>query len=113
MFEIFQANLSTPIALPMTALMLQALKVPWEKPSSVPVLTKRMDHIYWVQEKGTELLFTHSKPHFLMATLISKGRWIQSLHPNKEERKLVAMDKRFYTAGTLGVKNMNCLASIL
>lgn len=109
-FEILRKDTSPSLALPMSTTMMEAVKVPWERPSSGPISNKRLDHMYRVQEKDAGFLFVHPKSNSLVVSAASKGKRIQSTPPDKEGKKLDLVAKRFYTAGALGVKMTNYVA---
>ncbi|XP_015265773.1 PREDICTED: TATA box-binding protein-associated factor RNA polymerase I subunit D isoform X1 [Gekko japonicus] len=98
------------IALPMSSVLLQAAKTPWDKPSSAPASSCDLDHMYKVQEPGAEFLFKHPKPNSTVVTLASKSKWTHSAPLDKESRKLDSFGRRFYSAGALGIKITNYMA---
>lgn len=62
------------LALPISRVLLDSVKASWAKPASVPVSSKKLDHMYRTQETSAEFLFTHPK-------LIL---WWSVLHPDPE-----------------------------
>lgn len=111
-FDVQQKDLSSTVALPLTSVMLQADKMPWEHPFSAPVSSKRFNHMYCVQESLEEFLFTHLWPNSLVVSSSAKGQKQQSTSPDKEGKRLDSFGWRFDSSGSLGIKCCNNLVCV-
>lgn len=109
-FYIIRAQLSPSVAFPITKVMLEAVQSSWPKPSSVPISTGRLDHLYHTQDDSALFLFRHPVPNSLVVLSSSEGRHQHSTLPDKERKKLDAFGRRLYAAGCLGIKSCNYIA---
>lgn len=73
-FNIIQRDTSCLVSLPMTVVLLQAVQQTWEHSSSAPTSSKRLGHMYRVQESSAAFLYTHSKSNSLVVSSSSKGK---------------------------------------
>lgn len=60
-YDIVQKDSSTSRALPIPGILLQHAKELWSKLASVLVSSRRLDHMYRVQQARVESLFSHPK----------------------------------------------------
>lgn len=111
-FDVLQRNLSTAIAIPMTKVMLRTAKEAWDNPASAPVSSKRLDHMYKIQEESAEFLFNHPKPNSVVVSTSAKTKRRQSTPSDREGKKLDSFGRRFYSSGALGIKASNYSACI-
>lgn len=109
-FDIIRLQLSPSVALPIMKMMLEATQASWAKPSSVPISTRQLDHLYRTQEDSAPFLFRHPVPNLLVVSSSSKGRRQHSTPSDKEGKKLDAFGQRLYSAGSLGIKSCNFMA---
>lgn len=88
---------------------LQTIHQTWEKPSSAPASSKRLDHMYRVQEQSAAFLFSHPKPNSLVvsSSVQSKHR---SSPPDADGKTIDSYGRRLYTTGALGIKACNYMA---
>lgn len=109
-YDIVQRETSTAIALPIPGVLLQHAKDPWAKPASMPVSSRRLDHMYRVQQEGAEFLFSHPKPNSMVVSSASKMRHQHSTPSDKEGKKIEAVGRKFYSTGALGIKATSYVA---
>lgn len=109
-FDIIRSQLSPTVSLPITKVMLETAQESWAKPSSVPISSKRLDHLYRTQEESALFLFQPPVPNSLVVLSSSKGRCQHSTPPDKEGKKLDAFSRRLYSAGSLRIKSCNYMA---
>lgn len=110
--DVLDRNLSTTIAIPLSKGLLRSVQSAWENPASAPVSSRRLDHMYRVQEKSAEFLFSHPKPNSVVVSSSARGRKHQSTPPDREGKKMDSFGRRFYSAGALGIKTGNYMACI-
>lgn len=100
-YDIVQKDVSTAIALPIPGVLLQHTKEPWLKLTSTPVSSRRLDHMYWVQQEGVEFLLAHPKPNSVVVSFTSKSQKHHSNPSDKEGKEIDATGMRFYSTGAL------------
>lgn len=86
-YDMVQREVLTAIALPIPGVLLQHTKELWVKVASTPV-SRRLSHMYQVQQEGVEFLFAHLKPNSVVVSLASKSRKRHSTRDDRE-RKLI------------------------
>lgn len=111
-FEVLNRDVSAPISLPLSSVLLQSIRATWTNPASAPTSTKCLDHMYRVQESSASFLYTHPKPNSLIVSSASKGKRHQTTPQDREGRKVDSYGRRFYSTGALGIKVANYLACI-
>lgn len=74
LYDIIQGDVSALVALPMTSVLVQTAKAPWDKPSSGPISSCRLDHIYCNQKAGVEFLANHPKPNSMAVSSSSRSK---------------------------------------
>lgn len=75
-----------------------------EKLVSGPISSRCLDHMYHLQEKGTEFIFNHPKPNSMAVSTSSKSKKVHSTPNDREGKKLDSIDKRLYSTGSLRVR---------
>lgn len=73
-FDVVQHDVFAPVSLPLSSVRLQSIQNTWHHSSSALTLTKKLDHMYWVQEASAAFLYTHPKPNLLIVSSSSKGK---------------------------------------
>lgn len=58
-FDVIQAQLFSAVATPITKIMREAAQSSWSKPSSIPISSKRLDHMHHMEEESAAFLFHH------------------------------------------------------
>lgn len=87
-FEVVRPNLSSTLAIPLSKVLLQTVKDTWQIPASVPISTKKLDHLYCIQETSAEFLFKHPQPNSVVVSSASKSKRHHSTPPDREGKKL-------------------------
>lgn len=77
-FDIVLKEASAPVFLPLASVFLQTIQQTWEKPSSAPASSKRVNHMYQVQEQSATFLYSHPKPNSLVVSSSVKGKHCSS-----------------------------------
>lgn len=111
-FDVLHRDVSTPISLPLVSTVFQAIQAAWSNPASAPTSTKRLDHMYRVQESSAAFLYTHPKLNSLIVSSTVKGKCHHSTPQDREGKKIDMYGRRFYSTGALGIKAANYLACI-
>lgn len=106
-FDIVQRDVLPAVALPMTSVLLQAVRDTWEHPASPPTSTKLLDHMYRIQESTARFLYTHPKPNSLVVSSSTKGRRHQSYPPDKNGKWMDIFSCRIYSTNALAIKGCN------
>lgn len=57
-----------------SSVLLQFIQSTWVHPASAPILMKKLDHMYRIQESTAAFLYVHPKPNSLIISSLSKGR---------------------------------------
>lgn len=104
-FDVVQARAPSAIAIPLSKTIMQAAKSRWDKPASVPVSNKRLDHLYRTQESNVEFLFKHPQPNSVIVSSSSK-----SCRHHSKGKKLDTSGRRLYSTGALGIRSYNYIA---
>lgn len=63
-FDIVLKEASAPVSLPLAAVFQQVINQTWEKLSSAPPSSKRLDYMYRVQEQSAAFLYSTLSPTF-------------------------------------------------
>lgn len=100
-FDVLHRDISTPISLPLVSAVLQAIQAAWSNPSSAPTSTKKLDHMYRVQEASAAFLYTHPKLNSLIVSSTVKGKRHHSTPQDREGKKIDMYGHRFYSTGVL------------
>lgn len=107
-----QSQLSSAVAIPVTKVMLEAAKSSWEKPSSVPISSKRLDHMYHTQKVSAGFLFHHPPLNSLVVSSSSKC-WHQHSTPSDKKGKMLDLfGRHLYSARALSIKCYNYMTCI-
>lgn len=111
-FDVVQRDVSPPVVLPMTSVLLQAIHISWEHPTLAPTSTKRLDHMYKIQESTAKFLYIHPKPSSLVFSSSAKGQIHrhQSYPPDKDGKRMDIFECRIYSSTSLVIKGCNYLA---
>lgn len=72
------------------------------------ISSKKMDHMYRVQESSAVFLYTHPKPNSMVVASSTKSS--HTALSDKDSRRIDAYGKRFYATGSLGIKALDYLA---
>lgn len=105
-FYILLRDTSSAVSLPLAAVLLQTIHLTWQHPSSAPMSSKRLDHVYRVQESSAAFLYTHPKPNSVVVTTLPKGKH-RSTPPDRDSKTVDTYGRRFYATGALGIKACN------
>lgn len=89
---------------------MKLIRACWEKPASIPVSSKKLDHLYRTQEENVQFLFKHPQPNSLIVSSSYRSRRHHSTPPDPEGKKLDAYGRRLYSMGALGIKSNNYAA---
>lgn len=80
-FEVVHPNLSSTVFIPLSKVILQSAKSSCEKPASVPISSKKLDHLYRTQEATAAFLFKHPQPNSVAVSSASKSKRHHSTPP--------------------------------
>lgn len=111
-FDILHRDVSTPVSLLLSSILLQSIQNAWSISASAPTSTKRLDHMYRVQESSAAFLYTHPKLNSLIVTSTVKGKGYHSAPQDRDGKKIDMYGRRFYSTGALGIKAANYIACI-
>lgn len=101
-FEVVHVNLSSTVAIPLSKMMLQSFRSIWGKPVSVPISSKKLDHLYRTQEASAEFLFKHPQPNSVVVSSASKSRRHHSTPPTGRAKNSTPMADGSTLRGLLG-----------
>lgn len=72
--EVLNRDVSAPVSLPLSSVLLQSIQTAWSNSGSAPTSTKCLDHMYRVHESSAAFLYTYPKPNSLIVSSAAKGR---------------------------------------
>lgn len=58
-YYVVQSDISAPVTLPMPPVLVRTAKDAMEKPALGPISSRRLDHMYRLQEKDIEFVLNH------------------------------------------------------
>lgn len=109
-FDVGKRDVSAAVALPMTLVLLQAVRNSWEHPALGPTSTKHLDHMYRIQEATARFLYTHLKPKLLVVSSSMKVHRHQSYPPDKDGKRMDIFGRHIYSTNALAINSCNYLA---
>ncbi|KAJ7320482.1 hypothetical protein JRQ81_019993 [Phrynocephalus forsythii] len=105
---------TAPLRLTFIPFLLDRIKEAWAKPSSAPLMSRRVDNMYCTHGEGTSFLDKHPLPNSLVVDATqkrTKGRW--ALTPsNKEGRKLDIIGRRHYSLASFSLRSAKYLCTM-
>lgn len=108
-YDVVQLDISTPVAFPMPPVLVHTTKSAMDKPITEPISSRRLDHVYRLQEKDVEFILNHPKPNSMAVSSSARSKKTLATPNDKEGKKLDAMGQRFYSSGSLGVRTSTYL----
>ncbi|KAJ7303267.1 hypothetical protein JRQ81_012205 [Phrynocephalus forsythii] len=107
-------NQVPPLRLAFIPSLLKRIKEPWSTPSSIPLMSRRVDNMYRTHGEGTAFLDKHPLPNSVIVDAVqnhAKGR--SSTAPiNKEGRKLDLIGHRHYSLASFSLCTSNYLCAM-
>ncbi|KAJ7341755.1 hypothetical protein JRQ81_006624 [Phrynocephalus forsythii] len=109
-------NKSKPLPLKMAFIpsMLDRAKEAWAKPSSNPLIPRRIDNLYKTHGDGTDFLTKHPLPNSVIVDANqNRGRsHSNTTTSNKEARKLDLIGRRHYSLASFSLRALNYLCAM-
>ncbi|KAJ7332790.1 hypothetical protein JRQ81_014970 [Phrynocephalus forsythii] len=94
--------------------MLEKAKEAWAKPSSNPLIPRRIDSLYKTHGDGTDFLMKHPLPNSVIVDATqNRGKSHSNTTPsNKEARKLDLIGRRHYSLASFSLRALNYLCAM-
>ncbi|EMP36304.1 Transcription factor TFIIIB component B'' like protein [Chelonia mydas] len=102
--DILQPSSSSRIALPINAALLEPATAIWQTLAASLLTCKQADHKYFIPSKGSEFLFTHPAPNFMVVDAVNqktKHQFPCSTPSDKDSKRLDLLGHKVYTSSML------------